>query len=140
MTTSAQAGDGVTLGRGDGSSSEAFPALAELNSINFTGLSQDTIDVTSLDSTGGYREFIVAFKDAGELSLNMNFTIANFGLMKIDFEATTSRNYRVTFADTGATQFNFAAYVTGLGVNITLDDKINVDVSMKITGTITVVS
>ena len=43
--------------------------MAGLTSINGLELSADTIDVTTLDSDGGYREFIGGFKDAGEVSL-----------------------------------------------------------------------
>ena len=38
----------------------AGTALAEVNSITGPGMTRDFIDVTSLDSTSGYREFIAA--------------------------------------------------------------------------------
>lgn len=140
MTTAAMTGVGVIVSRGDGASSEAFVALAEINSVTFSGLAQDTIDVTTLDSSGGYREFIVGFKDSGEISFNMNFTEASLILMKTDFEATSSRNYRITFPAPSGMLFDFAAYVTGLGMSIPLDDKIQVDTTFKVTGTISVTS
>jgi len=43
--------------------------VGNLSSIGGLELSADTIDVTTLDSTGGYREFIAGFKDAGEVAL-----------------------------------------------------------------------
>lgn len=140
MTTLAQSGVGVSINRGDGASSEVFTAIAEINTINFTGMTQDTIDVTTMDSSGGYDEFITGFKNSGECTFNMNFTTVNFAQMKTDFEAVVSKNYRVIFADTGLTQFNFAALCTGLGMPIPLRDKISVDVTLKITGAITMSS
>ncbi len=140
MTTNAIPGVGTTFGRGDGASNEAFTNMAEVNSVNFTGLSQDTIDVTSLDSLGGYREFITGFKDSGEMTLNLNFTAVNFALMKTDFEAVVARNYKVTLPDTGASTLDFAGLCNGLSIPIETDGKISLDVTFKISGAITFAS
>lgn len=43
--------------------------IADLTSIGEVGVESDEIDVTTLDSTGGYKEYIAGFKDAGEVSL-----------------------------------------------------------------------
>jgi len=47
--------------------------VAGLTSIGGLELSADTIDVTTLDSDGAYREFIGGFKDGGEVSLEGYF-------------------------------------------------------------------
>ena len=47
--------------------------VARLSSIGGLELSADTIDVTTLESDGGYREFIAGFKDAGEVALEGYF-------------------------------------------------------------------
>ena len=140
MTTLAQTGVGVSIGRGDGSSSETFTNIAEINTVNFSSMDKDIIDVTTFDSVGGYDEFLVGFKRAGDCTFNMNFTTLNFAQMKNDFEASVSKDYRVIFADATTTQFNFAGYVTAIGMAVVLRDKIVVDITMKITGAITMVS
>lgn len=43
--------------------------IADLTMIGEVGVESDERDVTTLDSTGGYKEFIAGFKDAGEVSL-----------------------------------------------------------------------
>jgi predicted secreted protein len=43
--------------------------IADLTSIGEIGVESDEIDVTTLDSASGYKEFIAGFKDAGEVSL-----------------------------------------------------------------------
>lgn len=43
--------------------------VADLTSIGEIGVESEEIDVTTLDSTGGYKEFIASFKDAGEVAL-----------------------------------------------------------------------
>ncbi len=132
-------GVGVVFSRQDpdDSSGAAFVAVAEVNSIGGPTMSRDFIDVTSLDSTGGYREFIGGFRDGGEVTLEMNFTIGGYGMMKADFENAESANYRIVLPDTGATQFDFAGYVTQLPLNIVPDDKITASITIKVSGEVT---
>lgn len=44
--------------------------IANLTTIGRVGIESDEIETTTLDSTGGFREFIAGFKDAGEVSLS----------------------------------------------------------------------
>ena len=43
--------------------------ISGLTSIGGIEITAETIDVTTLDSDGGYREFIGGFKDAGEVPI-----------------------------------------------------------------------
>jgi predicted secreted protein len=60
---------GTTLTKTMSGSEIADLVIADLTSIGEVGLESDEVDVTTLDSTGGYKEFIAGFKDAGEVSL-----------------------------------------------------------------------
>ena len=60
---------GVTLVKTKSGSESTNTTIADLTSIGEFGIESDEIDVTTLDSTGGYKEFIAGFKDAGEISL-----------------------------------------------------------------------
>lgn len=140
MSTSAIAGVGAEFKRGDGESNETFTAIAEVNSIGGPDKSRGTIDVTSLDSSGGYREFIPSFRDAGEVTLNMNFTRDGYVDMDTDFASSSSTNYQIVFPDTGSTTLEFAGYVTRIGSAIPTDDKVTMDVTIKITGQVTLSS
>jgi predicted secreted protein len=60
---------GTTLVKTKSGSEESDLTIADLTSIGEVGVESDEIDVTTLDSTGGYKEFIGGFKDAGEISL-----------------------------------------------------------------------
>ena len=134
------AGVGAQFLLGDGTSSEGFDALAEVNSITGPSMSREQIDVTSLDSTDGYREFIGGFRDAGEITLNMNFTRDNYVTLMGEFEDDDSRNMQIVFPDTDATTLDFAGVVTDLPITIPTDDKITVDVTIKITGPVSLSS
>jgi len=113
-------------------------ALAEVNSINGPGMTRDFIDVTSLDSTGGYREFIAGFRDGGTVTLNMNFTRATYELMKEDFENDDEQIYEIVLPDTDLTSVEFVGLVTELPLTIPTDDKVTADVTIKVSGQVTV--
>ena len=129
-------GVGTTFRRWNGST---WAAIANVNSISGPSMSRDTIDVTSLDSTGGYREFIAGFRDPGTVQLTMNFSSATYALMKADFDAETLGNYEILFPAEGDNySFEFAGLVTELPVEITADDKVTSTVTIKISGAVTV--
>lgn len=100
MTTQATPGKGCFFYRGNGASPEVFTKLAEVTSINPSGATLDTIDVTNMDS-GGYKEFIQGLKDGGDVSVGMNFLpgAATHLRMMQDFKDPAVRNYRVEWSD-----------------------------------------
>ena len=140
MASNAFSGVGAVFNRGDGTSDETFTAVAEINSIGGPDMSRDSIDVTSLDSTGGYREFIAGFRDGGEVSLDMNFTLDSYDDMKVDFESDDTVNYQIVLPDTNETTFEFAGLVTSLGIAVPMDDKVTATVAIKISGQVTLTS
>jgi predicted secreted protein len=135
MASTAKAGVGTEFRRWDES---VWETIAEVNSISGPSMTRDTIDVTSLDSTGGYREFITGFRDAGTLTLTMNFTRSTFNTMKEDFESDTAKNYEIVLPDDENTTLEFEGLVTELPLEISPDDKITASVTIKITGQVTV--
>lgn len=139
MTSNAFSGVGTSFKRQSDASSDGAPytAIAEVNSISGPNMSRSTIDVTSLDSTGGYREFIAGFRDGGEVTLEMNFSLSTYDQMKDDFENENTHNYQIVLPDTGATTFQFAALVTALGMGVPMDDKVTSSVTLKISGQVT---
>jgi len=137
MASNAVAGVGTVCNRWNGS---AWVAVAEINSITGPSMSRDTIDVTSLDSTGGYREFITGFRNAGTVVLAMNFTRDTYELMKTDFESNTAQNYQIDLPDVEGTSLDFEGLVTELPLTIPADDKITADVTIQVTGKVEISS
>jgi len=133
--SNAIAGVGTRFRRWSGS---AWVDIAEINSISGPSMTREQIDVTSLDSTGGYREFIAGFRDAGTISLSMNFTRSTYELMQGDFEDDDNQNYEIVLPDDELTSIEFEGIVTEMPLSITADDKVTVDVTIKISGEITV--
>lgn len=135
--SNAVAGKGTKFRRWDSSGAGAWVNIAEVNSISGPGMTRDTIDVTSLDSVGGYREFIGGFRDGGTVTLSMNFTRATYEQMKEDFESDDLQNYEILLPDADATSLEFEGVVTELPLNIAPDDKITADVTIKVSGQVT---
>ena len=116
----------------------AWANIAEIISIGGPGMSRDTIDVTSLSSTGGYREFITGFRNAGTVTLEMNFTRSTYAQMKDDFEEDDLKNYEIVLPDIEDTTLEFEALVTELPLTIPAGDKVTVNVTLQISGEVTI--
>lgn len=135
--SNAVAGVGTEFRRWN-SGTGAWEAIAEINSITGPSMSRDTIDVTSLDSTGGYREFITGFRNAGTITLAMNFTRSTYDTMKADFESDTAQNYEIVLPDAENTSVEFEGLVTELPLSIPADDKVTADVTIQVSGQVTI--
>ena len=131
MASTAIAGVGTKFKRWGGST---WVEIAEINSITGPSMSRDTIDVTSLDSTGGYREFITGFRNAGTVVLAMNFTRETYETMLNDFESNTIQNYQIVLPDVENTGLDFEGLVSELPLTIPADDKVTADVTIQVTG------
>lgn len=136
MGSQAISGVGTKFQRWDATATPvaAFVSLAEVNNISGPTKSRETIDVTSLDSLGGYREFIASIRDGGTVSFSMNFTREGYALMNEDFESDVLQEYRIALPDAQKTALEFSGLVTELPLNIVFDDKITCDITIKISG------
>jgi len=137
MASNAVSGVGTEFRRWNTTLS-AWEQLAEISSITGPTMTRDFIDVTSLDSTGGYREFITGFRDAGTISLAMNFTRDTYDAFKADFESPTANYYEIVLSDVENTTLEFEGLVTEVPITIPTDDKITADVTIKISGQVTI--
>lgn len=131
----AVSGVGTVFQRWSGS---VWEKIAEINSISGPSMTRDFIDVTSLDSVGGFREFITGFRDGGTVSLTMNFTRTSYDKMLLDFEDDDPHYYEIVLPDDVNTSFEFCGFVTELPLEIPTDDKITANVTIKVSGRVTV--
>lgn len=113
-------------------SGSVWVTIAEVKSIAGPGMTRETIEVTSLDSTGGYKEFIAGFRDAGTVQLAMNYTRAGFNIIKSDFESDDLQNYQMVLSDADATSIEFQGLVTEMPLNIAVGEAIGLDTTIKI--------
>jgi len=132
MASNAFSGVGTSLYRNDPAT--GWGTISEVNNISGPTMTRDFIDVTSLDSIEGYREFITGFRDAGEVTFDMNMTNANYDQLVVDFESNTKREYKIVLPDDDESTLSFSGLVTGIPLNIPMDDKVTVSVTIKLSG------
>lgn len=135
MASQAVSGVGTIFHKWDGSK---WVTISEITSIKGPGMKRDTIEVTSMDSLGGYKEFIAGFRDSGTISLSMNFTRDGYDALKADFESNELSYYEIVLPDTDITSFEFSGLVTEVPLTIGAKDAITMDVSIQISGPIVV--
>jgi len=130
-------GVGTVFNRWTGS---AWAAIAYVRSISGPTKTRAFIDTTALDTSGGYRTFIAGFRDGGQITLNMLFDRDGYELMNTDFESDTAVNYQIHLPDTDETTFTFEGLVTELPLNVPTDDAVTADVTIKISGVVSLES
>ncbi len=111
--------------------------VAKLSSIGGIELSADSIDVTALDSEGGYREYIAGFKDAGEVALE-GYLLPKKGKGQAElyelFESGDVEDFSIIFPqDTGAS-WEFKGVVIGFGTSASLEDPLSFSATIKVSG------
>ena len=133
----ATAGVGTQFRRWNSSLGQ-WESIAMINSIDGPSMSRETYDTTALDTKGGYRTFIAGFRDAGTISLNMNFSRSTYDLMKVDFESDAENNYEIVLPDTDQTSLEFVGFVTELPLSVPTADKITANTTIKISGQVVI--
>jgi hypothetical protein len=131
-------GYGVTLGWGDGASSETFTDFAEVLSVSLPAEAVEFVDVTHASSPSKYREFISGLIDPGEVTCELNMVQADYTQLRGDLGGS-ERNYEITLPDDNYSTkptVVFPAIVTGLEVEIGVEDRVTVSVTFKVTGAV----
>ncbi len=108
-----------------------------LTSISGISLSADTIDVTTLDSIGGYREFIGGFKDGGEVSIEGYFdNTAGEGQAEIytAFESGAETAFVIKFPAALDAKWTFNGVVVGFETSADLEDPVGFSGTIKVSG------
>lgn len=134
--SNAISGVGTIIQRYNGSSD--WDPVAEVTNISGPGFTRDLIEVTNLDSIGGWREYIAGFKDGGTLVLSMNYTRAGLDMFLADFESNVPNIYEIILPDATSTSLEFEGFVQEFPLTIPTDSQITMEVTIKITGAPTV--
>lgn len=121
-------------------SGSVWVPMARVRSIAGPTRTRAFIDITSLDSTGGYREFISGFRDAGTVTLACVYTRDSYELFNSDFEDDVDKQYQIVLPDDDVSTLYFEGQVTELPLNIPTDDAVTFNVTIKITGQVTLES
>ena len=121
-----------------------FTEIAQISSIGSVGIASDEVEVTTLDNTSGFREYLQTFKDAGELPVTLDWDPALpthgetatglWGLM-ISGEVKLWQN---EFPTTPPYTAEFEGFVKSFPTPaLTPDDALTADVTIRVSGTVT---
>lgn len=120
-----------------GTAGETFTSIAEVKGVRGPSLQASVIDVTSFDSNK-QREFISSLRDGGTFSFTVNY-IPNAGgtghqALIDDAKNGTTRNFELRFDDTRTTTMAFSGVVTGAEITAELEQAVQANVTIKVTG------
>lgn len=114
--------------------------IANVSNISGPGLSLDTTDVTSHDSTGGWEEVVGTILRSGEVTLDLVYDpnaathkYASGGLL-YDLGSRTSQTYSIVFSSNPTVTWSFTAFVTGFEPGAPVDGALTASVKLKLTG------
>jgi predicted secreted protein len=111
--------------------------IGQLTSITAPSLSADSVDVSTLDSADGYREFIQGMRDGGEVAIEGKFypgdTNGQAGLYD-DFNNGTLQTFVITFPTSMGASWSFSGIVTAIESEIPFDDAIGFSATIKVSG------
>ena len=112
-------------------------AIANLTEISGLEISADTIDVTTLDSVGGYREFVGGLKDAGEVGIS-GFFDPTEGQGQAEFlaalESGVVQDFTIEFPAAIGKKWSFKGIVTTFTTSVSLEDPLSFEGNIKVTG------
>ena len=92
---------------------EAQVSVGRLTSVGEIQSDSEALDVTTLESTGGYREYIQGFRDAGEVELNGFFDAGDAGqsALRAAYDSGATGAFEVCFPD--GSKVEFSGFVKG---------------------------
>jgi predicted secreted protein len=114
--------------------------IGALTSIGEITPDSEDRDATTLDSQGGYREFLQGFKDSGNCTLSGYYDKADAGQAALIAAYATGATHPVviTFPSAGGT-VTFNAYVKSVTVGAAeVDGLVGFGADLRITGAVTV--
>lgn len=114
--------------------------IAQVSNISGPGLSLDTTDVTTHDSSSGWEEVVGTILRSGEVTLELvwdpnaaTHKYASGGLL-YDLVQKTAVTYSIVFPSSGTVTWSFSALVTGFTPSAPVDGSLTASVKLKLTG------
>jgi predicted secreted protein len=126
---------------GDGASIEVFTTIGQVRSISGPTTTATVVDVTTHSTTGNWMEKLSVLIDPGTLSFPINYDSADATHMFAsglwaDLIALTERNFETLFpASIG--KLAYAAFLTGHGFDVPVDNVLQANIELTINGAIT---
>lgn len=117
-----------------------FKDVAGVRDISGPGMSADTVDVTTHDSTDAWEEYLKGTKNPGELSFDLVWDPTETAMQAELLTAMASdpdddpEEFRVIFNTATAKIWEFKGYVTSFEPSLPVKGEVSASVTIKITG------
>lgn len=110
--------------------------VGDLRSIGSPSMTQEELDVTTLDSGGGYREFIAGFKDPGEVSLTGFFVPDDEGQVELYnvYDTGALANFVIEFPASMDAKWEFQGFVTAYSTPADSEEAVGFEVTIRVSG------
>jgi predicted secreted protein len=112
-------------------------SIVDLTEISGLEISADTVETTTLESTGGYRTFIQGLKDAGEVSISGYFNPADTNGQKKVYDLLgtgAETSFSIVFPASLGASWSFSGIVTGFTTSAAMEDLIPFEGTIKLSG------
>lgn len=112
-----------------------YTTIAEVLKISNTGSKADLADVTNMDSSQAYREFLPTLLDAGDVAFDTNFIPGNATqqVLDTDYAGQVQGYYKIVLPNSLGNA-PFRAYVGSRDYELPIDKQGTRTVKLKITG------
>jgi predicted secreted protein len=118
------------------SSGGTFAAIPGVTKVSPFKIKAEHVDATAMDSSGGYREKVPTFLDAGQCVIDYNFNDALTAHTDLLGHAGETIFFKVIFP--GATKTaNFSGILSPGGPDVPFDNKMTAQATVEITGPVT---
>lgn len=127
---------GTTLGYKSGTSTAV--TIGKLTSIGEINQTADEIDITTLDSTGAYREYLQGFKDAGTLDVTGLYAPGDASQQSFNtlYQSGEIVTWTIKFTDNST--LSFEGFVSGVNYGpIEVDGVPGFGGTIRLTGPVT---
>ena len=112
---------------------DSVGAIANVDAIGDLSLTADEIEDT-VYGAGGWKTFVQGLKDAGTFDLTVNYNKDMSGNTRLTqaFVSGDSAQYTITFPDSST--LIFTAFVSGIGIAVPKDEKVQRTFTLRIDG------
>lgn len=113
--------------------------VGKLSSVGEIAPASEAVDVTALDSTGGYREFLQGYRDSGEVEISGFHEKGDAGqtALRAAFDSGEAGSAQVEFPD--GTLVSFRAFVKSCSLGAAeVDGAVGFGAVLRITGAVNV--
>lgn len=132
----ADIGHGTLFQRGNGAG--GFVTVAGVRSITPPNMTRETVDSSDMETTDRWRTHIGAMRDGGECSVEIFWNPDDPAASTVaanawaDLRSDDARDYQVLWTD--GSYLRFSGVLTGMPVEVPLDDNMTATLTYKVSG------